>query len=229
VTLRRADRLFEIIQLLRRGRVLTARALAERLEVSERTVYRDVADLIAQRVPIEGEAGVGYALRKGYDLPPLMFSADELEALVLGARIVQSWTDPELAKSAEAALAKIETVLPSHLRRMISDETLFAPSGAVRAPLGFELAELRASLRARRKLRIAYVDERGSHTRRTVRPLALWFFGAIWLLGAWCELRKDVRFFRLDRIRDVEFLSDSFEVEDGCRPEDLVRRVLARA
>ena len=197
--------------------------------MSERTVYRDVRDLIGSRVPIEGAAGVGYSLRKGYDLPPLMFSADELEALVLGARIVQSWTDPELAHLAEAALAKIETVLPAHLRRMLGEEALFAPRGAKRAPLAFPLADLRASLRTRRKLRYAYVDERGRRSHRTVRPLALWFYGPIWLLGAWCELRQDVRFFRLDRMSEVEFLSDSFEIEAGCHPEDLIRRVLAHS
>ncbi len=178
-------------------------------------------------VPIEGAAGVGYSLRRGYDLPPLMFNADEIDALVLGARIVQSWTDPELARSAETALAKIETALPSHLRRLIDDETLWAPSTASRAPLTFDLAELRAALRARRKLHFAYRDERGSATHRTVRPIALWFYGPTWLLGAWCELRCDLRFFRLDRMTEVEFHSDTFEPEPDCLPEDLIRRVLA--
>jgi predicted DNA-binding transcriptional regulator YafY len=212
---------------LRRGRVVTARALAERFEVSERTIYRDVQDLMVSGVPIEGEAGVGYSLRRGYDLPPLMFSADEIDALVLGARIVQSWTDPELARSAETALAKIETVLPSHLRRLIDDETFWAPSTAARVPLAFDLAELRAALRTRHKLHFAYRDERGNATQRTVRPIALWFYGPIWLLGAWCELRSDLRFFRLDRMTEVEFRSDSFEPDPNCLPEDLIRRVLA--
>ena len=125
---RRADRLFEIIQLLRRGRVLTCRAIAERLEVSERTIYRDIQHLIACRVPIEGAAGVGYVLRKGYDLPPLMFRPDELEALVFGARVVQRWSDSELARAASAAVDRIAAVLPEHLRHLLADPTLWAPS-----------------------------------------------------------------------------------------------------
>ncbi len=193
--MRRADRLFEVIQLLRRGRVVTARALAERLEVSERTVYRDVQHLIACRVPIDGEAGVGYVLRKGYDLPPLMFPAAELEALVFGARIVQRWSDSELARAAGAALDRIAVVLPAHLRQLLDDPTLWAPSQVSRRPLRFDLAALRRAIRERRAVRIRYRDDQDVETRRTIRPLTLWFYGPVWLVGAWCELRTDFRFF----------------------------------
>src|SRR5262249_27399973 len=155
--MRRADRLFEIIQVLRRRRVVKARDLADLLEVSERTIYRDVQALIASRVPIDGEAGVGYSLRKGYDLPPLMFREDELERLVFGARIVKSWSASEMARAAEAALARIEPTLPERLRHLLADATLWAPASVKnQAPLDFDLAALRTAIRARRKVRFTY-------------------------------------------------------------------------
>jgi len=224
---RRADRLFEIIQLLRRRRVVKARDLAEQLEVSERTIYRDVQALIASRVPIDGEAGVGYSLRRGYDLPPLMFREDELEALVFGARIVKSWSDSEMARAAEAALARIEPTLPEHLRHLLADATLWVPAASSnQAPLHFDLAELRTAIRTHRKVRFRYHDEHGAETRRCVQPITLWFYGPVWLTGAWCELRDDFRFFRLDRMRDVEFLDDTFALLRGRSAADLLRTVL---
>jgi predicted DNA-binding transcriptional regulator YafY len=225
IAMRRADRLFEIIQRLRRGRgrVVTARALAEPLAVSERTIYRDIQELVASGVPIEGAAGVGYSLRKGYDLPPLMFSEGELEAIVFGARIVQSWSDPEMARAADAALGKIDAVLPERLRHLITDASLQAPATNNRAPLCFDLARLRAAVRTRKKIRFAYRDEKGAETVRTVWPLALWFYGPVWLTGAWCELRDDFRFFRLERMADVDFLAVTFPRERGRTAEDLVR------
>jgi predicted DNA-binding transcriptional regulator YafY len=226
--MRRADRLFEIIQRLRRGRgrVVTARALAEPLEVSERTIYRDIRDLMTSGVPIEGEAGVGYSLRKGYDLPPLMLSEREIEAIVFGARIVQSWSDAEMGRAADAALGKIEAVLPDRLRHLVTDASLQAPATRNRAPLAFDLARLRAAIRLRRKVHFRYRDEKGAETVRTVRPLALWFYGPVWLTGAWCELRNDFRFFRLERVSEVEFLETPFPLEPGRTAEDLVRRML---
>lgn len=224
--MRRADRLFEIIQLLRRRRVVKARDLAEQLEVSERTIYRDVQALIASRVPIDGAAGVGYSLRRGYELPPLMFSAEELEALIFGARIVKSWSDSAMAGAADAALARIEPTLPEHLRHLLGDATLWAPAVKNRKPLGFDLARLRAAIRARRKVRFRYRDEHGAETRRRVQPITLWFYGPVWLTGAWCELRDDLRFFRLDRMRDVEFLDETFTLGPGRTAADLLRTVL---
>ncbi|HUA33855.1 MAG TPA: YafY family protein [Candidatus Binataceae bacterium] len=227
--MRRADRLFEIIQRLRRNQVVTARSLADHFSVSERTIYRDIGDLIASKVPIEGAAGIGYSLRKGYDLPPLMFSAGELEALVFGARMVQSWSDPELGRSADAALAKIESVLPAHLRGIIEDKSLWAPVDVHRIQVTFDFAALRSAIHSRRKIRFKYQDEKGTETTRTVRPLTLWFYPPIWLAGSWCELRSDFRFFRLDRMVEVEFLDQIFDSEPGRSADDLFRQLLRKA
>ncbi len=227
--MRRTDRLFEIIQRLRRSQVVTARALADHFRVSERTIYRDICDLMASKVPIEGAAGVGYSLRKGYDLPPLMFSAGELEALVFGARMVQSWSDPELGRSADAALSKIESVLPSHLRGLIEDRSLWAAPDRRHVPVTFDFGALRSAIHSRRKIRFRYQDEKGSETSRTVRPLTLWFSPPVWLAGSWCELRSDFRFFRLDRMVEVEFLDQVFDSEPGKSADDLFRQLLRKA
>ena len=216
--MRRADRLFQIVQILRRRRLTTARQLAERLCISERTVYRDVRDLIASGVPIEGEAGVGYRLR-GFDLPPLMFSREEVEALVLGARIVQSWTDPELAGAAAEALAKIEAALPRDRSHLVRSTALFAPEEHFRVEITIDLAVLRQSVREHRRLRFGYTDAAGIATLRTVRSLALSFYGPIWLLAGGCELREGFRTFRLDRMRDLEVL-ESVPPEPGRTLQD---------
>ncbi len=227
--MRRSDRLFQIIQRLRRRGVVTARSLAEQFKVSERTIYRDIRDLIASTVPIEGAPGIGYSLRKGYDLPPLMFTEGELDALVFGARMVQNWSDAELGLAADAALAKIETVLPAHLRRIMEDRSLWAPADVRRLPIPFDLGRLRAAIRARRKIRFSYRDEKGAETRRKVRPLTLWFYPPTWLAGSWCELRQDFRFFRLDRMSEVEFLGEAFAHEPGKSSEDLFRQLLRKS
>jgi predicted DNA-binding transcriptional regulator YafY len=226
--MRRADRLFEIIQRLRRRRVVTARTLAEQFNVSERTIYRDISDLIASQVPIEGAAGIGYSLRKGYDLPPLMFSERELEALVFGARMVQNWSDAELGQAADAALSKIENVLPAHLQRLMDDRSLWAPADVRRMPVTLDLGRLRAAIRASQKIRFRYRDEKDAETRRKVRPLSLWFYPPIWMAASWCELRDDFRFFRVDRMREVEFLSEVFAQEPGKSSADLFRQLLSR-
>ena len=227
--MRRADRLFQIIQRMRRRGVVTARALADQFDVSERTIYRDISDLIASKVPIEGAAGIGYSLRKGYDLPPLMFTENELDALVFGARMVQYWSDAELSQAADAALTKIANVLPPHLERILEDRSLWAPGDVRRTPLTFDLGRFRAAIRARQKLRFRYQDEKGAETRRKVRPLTLWLYPPSWLAGSWCELREDFRFFRLDRMTDVEFLGESFAPEPGKSVEDLFQQLLRKA
>jgi predicted DNA-binding transcriptional regulator YafY len=219
--MRRADRLFQIVQRLRRRGVTTARQLAEALEVSERTIYRDVQDLLRSGVPILGEAGVGYALPKGYDLPPLMFNEDEIEALVLGARIVQSWADPKLARAAEDALTKIENVLPARLKDRIPDATLFAPAFHVRRHAAAFMGELRVAVRDRKKVRFAYQDRAAAGSERTVWPLGLFYWGQTWSLGAWCELRVGFRNFRLDRIGALEVLGDAYPLEPGRTLRDL--------
>jgi predicted DNA-binding transcriptional regulator YafY len=220
--MRRADRLFQIIQFMRRRGVTTAAALADALEVSERTVYRDVRDLVLSGVPIDGEAGVGYRLRKGFDLPPLMFTATELEALVLGTRVVMSWADPALANAAQAALARIEAALPEDLRSRLN-APLFAPGFHVRQEVLERMGVLRAAIDQHRKVLLDYRDVEGSSTQRTVRPLALSFWGSVWSLTAWCELRSDFRSFRLDRANSIDTLPERFQDESGKTLEDFLR------
>jgi predicted DNA-binding transcriptional regulator YafY len=222
--MRRADRLFAIIQFLRRRRLATAHSLSRELEVSERTIYRDIADLMASGVPIDGEAGVGYILRDGHDLPPLMFSPAEIEALVLGARIVAKWSDAELARAADDALAKIAAVLPDRLRDHLGQIALYAPDNHARAPLPAEFADLRAALRDHRKVAFTYMNVDGEVTRRAVRPLAFLFYGAVWLMLAWCELRQDFRSFRLDRMSGIEITESRFKPERGKTLPDYLNR-----
>ena len=199
--MRRADRLFQIVQILRSGRLTLARDLAQRLEVSERTIYRDIAHLIGSGVPVEGEAGVGYMMREGYDLPPLMFSREELHALVAGIRMARAFGGRGLAASAEDALSKIEAVLPEAR----GPDTATVPIHAIGAGDMADRAralldQIQAACDSRTSLDLAYQDEAGSATNRTVRPLGLWFWGRVWTLIGWCELRRDFRMFRVDRI-----------------------------
>lgn len=221
--MRRADRLFQIIQLLRgRRRAATASWLAERLAVSERTVYRDVRDLIATGTPIEGEAGVGYTLRD-YDLPPLMFDPGEIEALVLGARVAAAFGDDALARAAASALAKVELVLPPALRPRLSEAALFAPRTWAGRASSTALLSIRAALAERRKLRLGYARADGAASERVVRPLGAFFWGRAWTLTAWCELRQDFRTFRLDRMLTIEPQPERFEDEAGKTLRDYLR------
>lgn len=198
--MRRADRLFLVIHALRgRRTALPARSLAATLGVSLRTVYRDVADLQLSGVPIEGEAGVGYVLRKGADIPPLMFNADELEALVVGTRFVRAFAGQRLAGGAKAALLKIDAVLPPELKQRASHSRIFAPADWREAKSGL-IDRLHEAIAARRVLRVDYRDEAGRESAREVESLCLAFWGGAWTLGAWCRLRADFRNFRPDRI-----------------------------
>ncbi len=205
--MRRADRLFLIIHALRgRRTALPARRLAETLDVSLRTVYRDVADLQRSGVPIEGEAGVGYMLRKGSDIPPLMFNADELEALVVGTRFVRAFAGLRLASHAQAAMLKIEAVLPEPLKQHVDQARIYAPvwKDAWRRDHAALIDTLNAAIGERRVLQLDYADEAGNATRRHVEPLCLAFWGGKWTLGAWCRLRCDFRNFRPDRMQACE-------------------------
>lgn len=210
--MRRADRLFLIIHALRgRRTALPARQLAEDLAVSLRTVYRDVADLQLSGVPIEGEAGVGYVLRKGADIPPLMFTAAELEALVVGTRFVRAFAGQRLAIEAQAALLKIEAVLPENLRQRSDRSRIFAPGG--RTP-GELIDRLNDAIERRHVLRLDYFDEAGLRSAREVEPLCLSFWGSSWTLGAWCRLRSGFRNFRPDRMAVFEVTGDCFVEHD---------------
>ena len=220
--MRRADRLFQIVQFLRGGRLLTAATLAERLEVSERTIYRDITDLQASGVPIDGEAGVGYLMRDGYDLPPLMFTRDEIVALVAGARLIRAWGGAAMARGAEEALVKIETVLPDAERRRADSVEVHAMAPEMTPQLRVMIDFVEKAIDEKRRLRLNYADADARRTDRSVRPLGLWFWGKVWTLVAWCELRGDFRMFRLDRIADVA--SDGvFRPERGKALADFYR------
>lgn len=227
--MRRADRLFQIVQLLRRGRATTAASIATELAVSERTIYRDVQDLVLSGVPILGEAGVGYALPPHFDLPPLMFDALELQALVLGARMVQGWSDDELARAARSALAKVEHVLPPKLAARIDASKLFVPDFHVPKDQDAALRALRKALEEKHVVRLDYADENGRGTQRDVRPLGLFYWGKRWTLSAWCELRADFRNFRLDRIAKVARTPRTFADEPGKRLEEFLARMEAES
>ncbi|MDD2987456.1 MAG: YafY family protein [Zoogloea sp.] len=209
--MRRADRLFQIVLLLDRGRAVTARELAEALQVSERTIYRDVADLCQAGVPINGEAGVGYLLRPGYRLTPLMFDPEELVALSLGSRMVRSWADPALGHAAERALLRIESVLPRHLRQAPGRDTLLVPGFHVPDAMRNPMSLLRTGISEQHKLRISYTRADGASSDRIIQPVSLVFWGGTWTLGAWCELRGEFRSFRLDRIASVTPLTEHFD------------------
>jgi predicted DNA-binding transcriptional regulator YafY len=222
--MRRADRLFQIVQLLRTKRLVTAGDIARELEVSPRTIYRDVADLIGSGVPIEGEAGVGYQLARGFDLPPLMFDGDEVGALVLGARMVKAFGDAQLARRAESALAKIEQVVPAKLRREFERPGLFVWQG-LRREVRANVECLRRGIEERRVIRFAYRDEKGAQTERTVRPLCLAFWGTAWTAGTWCELRGAFRDFRPDRMEAGAELGAAYEPDPA---RDLAAYLAAR-
>ena len=200
--MRRADRLFRIVQELRGGRRTTAAKLAAALEVSERTIYRDIADLQASGVPVEGEAGYGYVMDEGYLLPPLMFTEDEIVALVAGARMMRSWGGAAMARGAEEALVKIAAILPEAARARAQAVAVHAIGPGIPPEAAALLDRLERAVEARSRLRFAYCDEAGARTVREVEPLGIWFWGKVWTLVAWCELRGDFRVFRIDRMTD---------------------------
>jgi len=223
--MRRADRLFRIVQLLRRRRtVVTAKQIAEKLDISERTVYRDIRDLVESGTPIDGEAGVGYRLKPDYDLPPLMFDREEIQALVLGARIVAQFGDPALARASESILSKVAGVLPKELEPLLADTRLFVPPTRSTARASAGLAVARDALVARRRLHLKYANERGEASERTVRPLGVFFWGKTWTLAAWCEMRTGFRSFRLDRI-ETATIGERFEDETGRTLRDMLQQI----
>lgn len=223
--MRRADRLFQIIQCLHHDRVVTARDLAEELEVSERTIYRDIQDLSLSGVPIIGEAGVGYRLMKGFHLPPLMFNEEELAALLIGARMVQAWTDKGLARAAHQAMTKIEHVIPEQLKPELERQEIMVPDFPTNARVGDQLSVLRNTIKQQNKVYFGYTREDGLNSKRTVHPLGLFYWGKVWTLVAWCELRDEFRHFRLDRMTDIAMLDQRFQLLPGRTLQDFLATV----
>jgi predicted DNA-binding transcriptional regulator YafY len=225
--MRRADRLFAIVQMLRGRRLTTARQMAERFRVSERTIYRDIQEL-ALSVPIAGEAGVGYTLSRDYDIPPIMFDADELEALVIGARMVGAWGSPSLSEAAERALEKIRGVVPAARRVQMEATQIYAPDFHISKRIGPAFEALRQAIRDRTVMHLQYSDESGRKSARDIRPLALHFWGERWTVAAWCEKRRDFRLFRLDRMQGIESTARRFRDEAGKTYADFLRSVNSR-
>jgi len=209
--LRRADRLFQIVQILRNRRLVTAAALAERLEVSVRTIYRDVQDLSLSGVPIEGEAGVGYMLRHSIDVPPLMFNQDEIQAIVLGARMVKTWGGSALASAAQQAIEKVQGALPDSLKHLATESHIYAiPYDFGNATLD-NMEVIRTAINEKLSLTFDYQRQDQASSNRRVNPLALYFWGKVWTLTAWCHLRNDFRNFRIDRMSSIETSAEHFD------------------
>ena len=226
--MRRADRLFQLVQLIRGRRLSTAAYLAERLTVTPRTIYRDVADLQHQGVPIEGEAGVGYRLGAGFDLPPMMFTQDEAKALVAAVRVAQIGLDAGLAQAAESALSKILSVLPTAARAAAESQAVYAPMNTLTGldpATRTRLQALREATQAQRLVQITYQDLQNKTSQRKLRPLGCFYWGKVWTLAAWCETKLDFRNFRVDRIQSFDVLDDGFKQEVGKTLADFLRKV----
>ncbi len=225
--MRRADRLFEIVHYLRGRRLTTAAQLSEWLEVSERTIYRDIADLLATGVPIDGEAGVGYRLHPHFDLPPLMFTHNEVEALVAGARLIAAWGGGGLAAGARSALAKISAVLPVDKRNTLEASPIHAPQFFIDSRTTRHMDGLRTAINERRCADIAYEDVDANTSHRRIHPVGIFYWGNRWTVGAWCELRNDFRSFRLDRIDSLSISTEPFADVPGRRLDDYLRAACA--
>ena len=226
--MRRADRLIKIVHYLRRMRhAVTAKKIAEDFEICQRTVYRDIQDLMNSGVPIYGEAGVGYVIDKKYHLPPVMFDFDELEAIALGINMVCNWTDEKFSEKANGALEKIQAVLSDTLLRDMNQLTTHSVESRGKIPWKVSFSDIRECIRHKQKIRFNYLDLQNRASKRTIRPLSLVFFGPVWLVIGWCETRKDFRNFRLDRITDLRISEQTFRDEKGKTLQDYLARDLA--
>lgn len=215
--MRRADRLFQIVQLLRRSsRPVTADAIARELETSKRSVYRDIAALMGQRVPIRGEAGIGYVLDAGFDMPPLMLTSDEIEAAVLGAQWVAGRGDPALARAARDLIAKIAATVPERLRPVVLEPALSSFGGWKVVPEALDMAAIRGAIHAARKVALHYRDEREAETRRVIWPFQVAYLDTTRIVVGWCEVRDDFRMFRTDRILSAEVLDQRFSARPAA-------------
>lgn len=214
--MRRADRLFQLMLILQEGKVRTARYIAEKLEVSDRTIYRDINDLVGSGIPIDGEAGVGYLLRDEYRLPPLMFTAEELKALALGAQMVRAWSDRALGSVTNTAIRKIESVLPDKLKKEIEIQSVVVPSSRISEATSDNLELIRRAIDMSHKLEMRYSSLKGETTQRVIWPFLLYFWGTTWTLGAWCEMRQGFRSFRVDLMQEPKLSDAPFEPTEGC-------------
>lgn len=225
--MRRADRLIKMVHYLRRmRRAVTAERIASDFDICKRTVYRDIQDLMNSGVPIHGEAGVGYLIDKKYHLPPVMFDPDELEAIALGISMVSNWTDERFAEKARSAMEKIQAVVSDNLLHELEQVATFSAESQAKIPWEVNFSELRECIRHKQKVAFTYNDLKGNTTTRKVRPLALVFFGPVWLLTAWCEKRRDTRHFRLDRIRNLQVTGEVFRIEKDKFSAELDARKL---
>lgn len=226
---RRADRLFQIVQILRGRRLTTAGLLAERLGVSERTIYRDIRDLSLSGVPVEGEAGSGYRLLAGYDLPPLMLTTAESEALMVAIRLLHTWGGSSLSQVLESAQEKILAILPAVSRRKAEQSRLFAPDIGIQGYRKDQFDLVHRAVSAHQVLALHYRDERGKLSQREVLPLGLFFWGDHWLLVSWCELRADYRCFRLERCLEITAIARYFTEQADRSLSDFLRKVQQEA
>jgi predicted DNA-binding transcriptional regulator YafY len=224
--MRRTDRLFDLIQILRDGRLHRAQEMADRLEVSVRTIWRDMATLMGSGLPVEGERGVGYILRAPITLPPMILTADELEALRLGVRLVAEGADPGLARAARGLASKIATVSP--VTTEPDADELFVFTGGETTRASPHLPAIRAAIRAKERISITYIDPENRQSHRDIRPLQLEFWGRVWTLAAWCEARNDFRNFRIDRIAAITPTGEVFPDEPGRTLTDYRAKVLDR-
>lgn len=192
---------------------MTAARLAARLEIGPRTIYRDIATLQARGVPIEGEAGIGYVLRKGYELPPLAFTTEEIEAIAVGVRMVRRLRDQTLDQASASVLSKLATELPDRARRALLEPRIWVSDGSAARPQGVDQAMVREAIRDQRKLSITYRDKAERRTRRTIWPIAMVYYVDATLIAAWCERRRDYRHFRVERVVACRQLGDSYASE----------------
>lgn len=209
--MRRADRLFQIVQMLRTHECMTAQQLADRLGISVRTVYRDMQDLSLSGVPLLSETGVGYRLDRAYNLPPVTFTSNELEALMLGARMVQAWSDRQMAAEATLAMERIEAILPQQLKQSLEAIDILVPAFHIFSDVAEKMPTIRQAIKQKKILSIVYRRVDGEISQRDIWPLGLFYWGNVWTLVGWCELRRDYRQFRLDRIQQQQDAGKYFE------------------
>ena len=222
--MRKAERLNEIVHHLRRmHQAVTAYTLAALFEVSPRTIYRDIQDLMDSGIPITGEAGVGYVIDKQYHLPPIMFDADEIEAIALGIGMVSNWTDAAFARKAKSAYEKIQATLTAPMIHELTQISTFSAPSRYKIPWKVNFTEVRECIRRKQFVTFSYLDLSDQVTERTIRPLALISFSPIWLLAGWCEMRQNFRNFRLDRISDFSVSPQRFRDEKGKALSDYLK------